>query len=76
VRSGIRLGLIGLGIAVPFALVAARGLGRADLLFGVSPWDAATWFGLAVTLLTAVSFATLQPALRASRVDPSHALRD
>jgi ABC-type antimicrobial peptide transport system permease subunit len=70
------LGVVGVILGVPFGLLAARGLGEADMLFGVSPWDAWIWVSVPAALATAVLLATLPPALRAGRIDPSEALRD
>jgi hypothetical protein len=39
-------------------------------------WDARTWLALPIALFTAVIVAARQPALRASRLDPSAALRE
>lgn len=75
-RGGAALGVLGVVLGVPFGLLAARGLAEADMLFGVTPWDASVWFGVPVALTLAVVLATLHPALRAGRVDPSDALRD
>jgi ABC-type antimicrobial peptide transport system permease subunit len=75
-RGGAGLGLLGVALGVPFGLLAARGLSEADMLFAVSPWEASIWFGVPAVLTGAVLLATLQPALRAGRIDPSEALRD
>jgi predicted permease len=70
----------GMGMAlggVALGLLAALGLTRlmAQMLFGVSSTDPAT-FVVITTLLTAVALlACLFPALRATRVDPLSALR-
>lgn len=76
VRGGATLGVVGIVIGLPGALVAARGLSEADMLFGVSPWDTRVWLVLPCALMVAVLLATTQPAILASRVDPSDALRD
>jgi ABC-type antimicrobial peptide transport system permease subunit len=73
VREGLLLGLGGL---VPGVLIAyAAGRGMEALLAGVRPADP-------LTVITAVSLCgiatlvgCLRPAFRASRVDPSSALR-
>lgn len=62
-------GVVGLGAA--FALVRTF---RA-LLFGIEPVDPLSFGGGAITLLLVAHAAALGPALRASRVDPSVALR-
>jgi putative ABC transport system permease protein len=73
VSQGMRLVLIGLGIGTSAAFVLTRPM--ADLLYDVSPQDAAV-FGLAPLLLAAVGLlACYIPARRATRVDPVVALR-
>jgi putative ABC transport system permease protein len=62
-------GVVGLGAA--FALVRTF---RA-LLFGIEPIDPVSFAGGAIALLLVAHAAALGPALRASRVDPSVALR-
>jgi ABC-type antimicrobial peptide transport system permease subunit len=55
------------------AVLVARGLQM--VVYGSRPWDPAT-YGLVFALLTLTGLAaTLVPALRATRVDPVHALR-
>ena len=75
VRSFHDVGLAALGIAV--GVVAALGLtkGIADLLYGVSPTDPATFAGVAVFLLAVVLLACLIPAYRATHVDPLTSMR-
>jgi predicted permease len=69
------LGLAGAGLAI--GLVAAGALTRftASLLYGVSATDTITFVGVPALLLAVAFTASLIPALRASRVDPSIALR-
>lgn len=76
VRGGMILGLLGIAAGVPLALLTARGLSQSGMLFEVSPWNVWTWSVLPMALLVSVLVATLEPALRASRVDPTEALRD
>ena len=76
VRSGLLLGALGVAIGLPLAALAATALSQGDMLFDVSPWDARTWLALPIALFAAVIAATLQPALRVSRVDPAEALRE
>ena len=64
--AGLLLGLAG--------AAAATRLIR-SLLFGVQPLDATVFVGVAVILLAVAGIACLLPAWRASRVDPSTALR-
>ena len=72
-RQGARQVLIGLGIGLAIAPLLSNFLKMA--LFGVSPWDPAT-FVLIVTVLAATGAAAcLVPARRAARVSPLVALR-
>lgn len=65
--------LIALAFGMPLALAAARGL--RSLLYEVSPTDPATLTTVVAGLVIAALAATYLPARRASRVDPSEALR-
>jgi len=53
-------------------------LGRllADMLFGVSSLDPATFGGVIVLVLAVAALASLAPAVRAARVNPMQVLRD
>jgi predicted permease len=72
--EGARLGLLGVAVGIPIALVATRWM--AAMLFGVGPWDVASFAGAAMVLLLTLMLATMVPALRATRITPSTALRD
>ncbi len=69
------LTLVAVGIAI--GLVVAFAVSRAvvSLLYGVSPSDPATFLGVTLVLTAVALFASVIPALRASRVDPLVALR-
>ncbi|MGB8342033.1 MAG: ABC transporter permease [Chthoniobacterales bacterium] len=71
-QSGI-LVLIGLVIGVPLALLTTRLLGT--LLYGVSELDFATYLLVIAVLGAAAFFASIIPALRATKIDPMVALR-
>ncbi len=73
VRRGVIFALIGIVAGGGVALFAARRI--EPLLFRVSPRDPLIFGGVAVILLLTAAAATLRPALRASRVDPTIALR-
>ena len=67
--------MILLGNAIGLALAVAVSGAMRGLLYGVSPWDIAT-FALSCLVLTAVAFlASTAPAMRAARTDPSVAIR-
>jgi ABC-type antimicrobial peptide transport system permease subunit len=58
---------------VLLALWAGKGLSR--MLFGVGPHDPLALGGASVFLLVVALVAALAPALRASRIDPTIAMR-
>ncbi len=73
VRGGMRMALVSVVLGLPMALAAAKL--STSLLYGVRPWDIAT-FTLVPLLLAVVSLiACWIPSRRASRVDPMVALR-
>ncbi|HEX9426959.1 MAG TPA: FtsX-like permease family protein, partial [Candidatus Polarisedimenticolia bacterium] len=67
--------LVGLGVVI--GLAAALGTTRlaATLLVGVSATDPATFAAIALLLSSVAAFASFLPARRATRVDPTIALR-
>jgi predicted permease len=73
----VRQGLALAGAGVLVGLVAALGLSRimGAILFGVSATDPLTYGAVSVTLVGVATLASWIPARRASRVDPSTALR-
>jgi ABC-type antimicrobial peptide transport system permease subunit len=74
VGDGLRITVIGVAIGAVLALSAGGWI--APLLYQQSPRDPLV-FGLVTGVLLGVAlFASLIPALRASRVDPNTALRD
>ena len=60
------------GVALSFAFSRAL----AGMLFGVSPFDAATLAGVIALVTGVAAVAALVPAVRAARVDPMTVLRD
>jgi len=73
VTRGLWIGLGGVAIGLAASVLVA-GFVR-SLLFGVSPLDPLALGGAALALLAACLVATLLPARRAARVQPSEALR-
>ena len=73
-REAAGLTILGLLVGGAVAIALARGL--ASQLFGVRPADPATLAGAAVLVSAAALLATMLPAARAARVQPSTTLRD
>jgi len=69
----LKLTLLGVGLGLVGALVAARFL--TSLLFGVGMYDPVTFLGMAAVLIAVALAASYIPARRAMRVDPIVALR-
>ena len=67
--------LIGAGLAVGFLLALALADLIRSQLFGLNPRDPLTFVGSAIVLTVAAGLAGFIPALRASSVDPTTALR-
>jgi putative ABC transport system permease protein len=72
-RDGMRLTALGIAIGLCGAFAAAQGL--RTLLFETSLLDPIAWTGVVVILVSVSAIASWAPAWRASRVDPSIALR-
>jgi putative ABC transport system permease protein len=73
VGEGMRLAGLGVVLGLGGSLAAADVL--ASLLFGIPPHDALTFAAVAVLLIAVALAACWLPARRATRVDPSVALR-
>jgi len=72
-RDSLLLTAIGVGIGIPLAALVAKALTAS--LYGVKPWDAAT-YALAISGVAVVAIAAgMVPARRAANVDPLTALR-
>jgi predicted permease len=73
VNEGLRLAGLGLAIGLALALVVARLI--ASLLYGVGPFDPVTFAAVVAVFLATSVLASLVPATRASRTDPTGVLR-
>ncbi len=71
--QGLRLVLAGIVLGVGMAVVTTRLL--RELLVGVTPTDPATFVTVVIVLLGSAMLASIIPAHRAARVDPTRALR-
>ena len=71
--STLRLAFIGIAIGVSASLAGAKLI--AALLFGTSPWDLVTYGSMALLLLIIAALSGYIPAFRASRINPTVALR-
>ena len=69
----LRLAFIGIAIGLCASIMGARLI--AALLFETSPWDAVTYGSMAVLLLIIAALSGYVPAFRASRINPTVALR-
>jgi predicted permease len=74
IRQGLRLTIAGLVVGGVAALFATRALTK--LLFNVAPNDPVTLIGVATILAATGVLASWIPAVKASRADPSMALRE
>ena len=71
--GGLRMSSLGIILGLGFALVTSRLV--STMLFGITPHDPLTYGGIATLLLSVALLACYLPARRASRVDPTVALR-
>lgn len=72
---GSSLGVTAAGLVAGTTMAAATGRSLAGLLYGVGPYDAATFAAVAVVVAVAALAASAVPARRAARLDPVTALR-
>jgi len=70
----LRLTGIGIAIGTVIAIVVSKAI--ASLLFATSPWDFASYVGMAVALLVVAVASGYIPARRASGINPMVALRN
>jgi putative ABC transport system permease protein len=71
--EGVRLTMTGLAVGLVCALIVTRLV--AGVLYGVSPADPATFAAVVLALLVVALLACAIPARRATRIDPTIALR-
>jgi predicted lysophospholipase L1 biosynthesis ABC-type transport system permease subunit len=64
---------LGIAIGLAGALISSRAI--RGMLYGTSPWDAATFAAVACVLLVSSLAAALLPARRATLLDPAEVLR-
>ncbi|MGC2614398.1 MAG: FtsX-like permease family protein, partial [Terracidiphilus sp.] len=69
----LRLAIIGVVLGAAASIAGARLI--ASLLFETSPWDALTYVSMAIALLAVAGVSGFIPAFRASRINPTVALR-
>jgi putative ABC transport system permease protein len=70
------LAVSAVGAVAGIALALAAGGVLEGLLYGVSPADPPTLAGVVLLVLSVTGAASLLPAIRASRVEPMHVLRE
>ncbi len=73
-RSGLAIAGVSLALGLPAAYAVVRLL--QGFIYGISPFDPATFLGMPATLAVALVSACLLPAWRACRTDPLVALRN
>ena len=71
--DGLRPALFGLGLGLVLSVAATRIF--QSMLFGTKPLDPVVLSGVIATLLAVAVLACLVPAWRASRINPTQALR-
>jgi putative ABC transport system permease protein len=72
-REGMSMASGGIVVGLVAALLGSRLLG--GLLYGVQPHDPITFVAVTALLATVATLASYLPARRATRVDPTTALR-
>jgi ABC-type antimicrobial peptide transport system permease subunit len=72
-RQGMELTIVGVAAGLLGAIALTRVM--SSLLFGVSATDVMTFSVVPIVLIATAAFAVCIPALRATRVDPTVALR-
>jgi ABC-type antimicrobial peptide transport system permease subunit len=70
---GLRLAALGISAGLVLALIVSRSL--SGILYGVSPNDPVTFVSVALLLAAVSLVASLLPAVRAARLEPTETLR-
>ena len=71
--DGLRATILGIGLGIGLAAIGARWFG--SLLFQVSTYDPLVFAAVGATMIGVAVLASAIPALRATQVEPSTALR-
>jgi ABC-type antimicrobial peptide transport system permease subunit len=69
------LGMTALGVAIGLAAAAVGSRALASLLYGVTPTDPLTFAAVGLLPLVVAAVASAVPARRATRIDPTVAMR-
>ena len=72
--QGVLASLAGIGIGLLAALALTRLMG--SLLFGIEPLDPTTYLFVVISVLLVATAAASVPSWRATRIDPTVALRE
>jgi ABC-type lipoprotein release transport system permease subunit len=67
--------MVGVGAAIGLVLAFAGARPLGSFLYGIRPWDPSTFLGITLLLVGVAFVATMVPAMRAARLDPTVALR-
>jgi putative ABC transport system permease protein len=74
VTEGMKPALLGLALGVAGALALGRVV--ASFIYGIAPYDPLTFAAVAALLATVALLASIIPAFRAARIEPTRALRE
>ncbi|MCG8468745.1 MAG: ABC transporter permease [Gemmatimonadetes bacterium] len=74
VFGGLRMSIVGVAVGLVGAVIGSRALSA--MVFGISTQDPWTYGVVALLVLAVALAASYVPALRASRIDPTHVLRE
>jgi predicted permease len=74
VTEGMKPALLGLALGVAGALALGRAV--ASFIFGIATYDPLTFAAVAALLATVALLASIIPAYRAARIEPTRALRE